>query len=79
MTIKFSGGLGERETPVPIPNTEVKPLSVDGTARATVWESRSIDRDKIRTLLGVKIKFRSKWVGIFFVDKEDIKLLLRED
>jgi hypothetical protein len=39
---KFSGGLGERETPVPIPNTEVKPLSVDGTARATVWESRTL-------------------------------------
>ena len=29
-----------RVTPVPIPNTTVKPLMVDGTARETVWESR---------------------------------------
>ena len=26
-----------RDTPVPIPNTEVKPYNADGTARATVW------------------------------------------
>src|SRR5213076_2543223 len=37
---RFSGGCVERATPVPIPNTEVKPLGADGTARATVWESR---------------------------------------
>src|SRR5437763_6679033 len=37
---EFSGGCVERATPVPIPNTEVKPLGADGTARATVWESR---------------------------------------
>ena len=29
-----------RVTPVPIPNTTVKPLEADGTARETVWESR---------------------------------------
>jgi hypothetical protein len=28
-------------TPGPIPNPEVKPSSADGTARETVWESRS--------------------------------------
>src|SRR5687768_12009505 len=32
---------GERETPLPIPNRAVKPLSADGTWRATSWESRS--------------------------------------
>ena len=37
---RFSGGCVERVTPVPIPNTEVKPLGADGTARATAWESR---------------------------------------
>src|SRR6185295_2185965 len=37
---RFSGGCVERATPVPIPNTEVKPLGADGTARATAWESR---------------------------------------
>ena len=36
-----SGGYCEEETPVPIPNTEVKLLSADGTAPATGWESRS--------------------------------------
>ena len=30
------------ETPVPIPNTEVKRASADGTGRATAWESRSV-------------------------------------
>src|SRR5688572_29285062 len=38
---RVSGGCSERDPPVPIPNTAVKPLSADGTARATVWESRS--------------------------------------
>ena len=28
--------------PDPIPNSEVKPSSVDGTAWETVWESRSL-------------------------------------
>jgi hypothetical protein len=36
-----SGGHGEEETPVPIPNTEVKLLCADGTALETGWESRS--------------------------------------
>lgn len=29
-----------RETPVPIPNTMVKPQTAEGTALETVWESR---------------------------------------
>ena len=33
-----SGGYGEEDTPVPIPNTEVKLLSGDGTAVLTVGE-----------------------------------------
>ena len=37
----FGGHSGE-VPPVPIPNTEVKLSSADGTARATVWESRSL-------------------------------------
>ena len=37
---KFSGGFVERVTPVPIPNTEVKPLRADGTALEAAWESR---------------------------------------
>ena len=41
-TRKSFGGHRERETPGPIPNPEAKPLIVDGTARGTLWESRSL-------------------------------------
>ncbi len=41
MVSKFSGDCVERDTPVPIPNTAVKPLGADGTAPAAAWESRS--------------------------------------
>ena len=35
------GGHSGGVTPDPIPNSEVKPSSADGTARETVWESRT--------------------------------------
>ena len=38
---RISGGNGKRDPPVPIPNTEVKPLRADGTWLATARESRS--------------------------------------
>ena len=51
---KFPGGHRIRVTPVPIPNTEVKPDTADGTACAGVWESRSLPGLFIaRTLTGV--------------------------
>ena len=37
----FPGGYRERAIPVPIPNTEVKPLIADGTAWVAMWESRT--------------------------------------
>jgi hypothetical protein len=40
MTIRVLGDCSEGVPPVPIPNTEVKPFSPDGTACASVWESR---------------------------------------
>src|SRR5436189_3261884 len=39
---KYAGGHRSRVTPVPIPNTEVKPATADGTVWETVWESRSL-------------------------------------
>ena len=39
---RFPGGHRRRVTPVPIPNTEVKPATADGTACVGVWESRSL-------------------------------------
>ena len=41
LTSIMSGDDGERVTPVPIPNTEVKSFSADGTWGATPWESRT--------------------------------------
>jgi hypothetical protein len=40
--IDFWSAFAEGETPVPIPNTAVKPLVVDGTTLATAWESRTV-------------------------------------
>ena len=40
--VHFPGGYCGEETPVPIPNTEVKLSSADGTAWATVWESKTL-------------------------------------
>jgi hypothetical protein len=37
----FPGGNGGGATPVPIPNTVVKPSSADGTA-VFLWESRTL-------------------------------------
>ena len=39
--VSFSGGNGEGVTPVPIPNTAVKPFCADGTWDAGPWESRT--------------------------------------
>ena len=38
------GGDSGGETPVPIPNTEVKPSSADGTSLVTRWESRTLPK-----------------------------------
>src|SRR5690606_18294916 len=40
--LRFSGGHGGGAIPDPIPNSEVKPSCADGTAGATLWESRSL-------------------------------------
>ena len=39
--MRFSGDLSAEATPDPIPNSEVKLCSADGTARETLWESRT--------------------------------------
>ena len=40
-TTSMVGGSSAGDTPVPIPNTAVKPRSADGTAEETRWESTS--------------------------------------
>ena len=39
---KLTGADGDEATPVPIPNTEVKLISVENTWRATAWEDRAV-------------------------------------
>ena len=48
-TRENSGDNGERVPPVPIPNTEVKPFSADGTWLETARESRSLPDSKKKT------------------------------
>ena len=41
-TCGWGGDYSGRETPVPIPNTVVKPSSSDDTAGAALWENRTL-------------------------------------
>ena len=41
-TRDFLGGYSGRVIPDPIPNSVVKPSNVDGTAKVTLWESRTL-------------------------------------
>ena len=40
----YLGGSSAGDTPVPIPNTEVKTCCADGTVWVTAWESRALPR-----------------------------------
>ena len=64
-THKFLGDHGEGETPVPIPNTAVKPFSADGTAWATVWESRTLPRLKFTFAKAEGRKACQRWQAFF--------------
>ena len=46
--IKFLGGHSSEVTPDPIPNSEVKLTSADGTAGEILWESRSPPRFRFK-------------------------------
>ena len=57
---RVPGGITGGATPVPIPNTEVKPSKADDTAAVRQWESR--------TLPGYKRPVRLKSLtGFFFM------------
>ena len=55
----FPGDLSEGATPVPIPNTAVKPFSPDGTSRETAWESR--------TLPGINFEAQDSFLSFSFL------------
>ena len=56
---QFPGDHRRGVTPVPIPNTEVKPSTADGTAWVTAWESRSLP--------GVFSKAAHRKMSVFFL------------
>ena len=59
-----AGGHGGRGTPGPIPNPEVKPASAEGTAGATLWETRAPPAPGARCAgLGAGRRERSTWEG----------------
>ncbi len=66
---KFLGDHGEGVTPVPIPNTEVKPFSADGTAWEAVWESRTLPGLKL-VLAKAGIKSPSEMMGFFVYNRQ---------
>ncbi len=57
---RFPVAHSEGETPLPIPNRAVKPLSADGTWRATSWESRS-PPVLISTRAAISAALRREW------------------
>ena len=61
---EFAGDNGGEATPEPIPNSEVKFPCADGTARATVWESRTLPALNLKAPADCKIS-----PGLFFVLK----------
>ena len=53
--MRLAGDHTQVVTPVPIPNTEVKPDTADGTAWETAWESRSLPNFNV-VLWGVSLR-----------------------
>ena len=69
LEIHFFGGDGKEATPVPIPNTEVKPSKADDTAAVRQWESR--------TLPGYKKTRWSKDQRVFYCLNFDCMRIIR--
>lgn len=57
MKNRFAGVYSDGATPDPIPNSEVKPVSGDGSAVVTLWESSTMPAflfvSPIRKLIGL--------------------------
>ena len=84
MAIRKSGGNDGEATPVPIPNTEVKLSSVDGTWTAGSWESRSppgIDSSIAQSVEHAAVNRRGvgsspTWGAILYILKRNDDLLM---
>ena len=79
------GGDSGGATPVPIPNTEVKPSSADGTAWETLWESKKLPgfifiqkafSFRNAFFVSYMLKFIEKFLNIYYRSKELLKLYI---
>ena len=59
LTNSIVGANGDEDPPVPIPNTEVKLISVENTWRVTAWKDRAVPTQSV-------IHFESRF---FYVSK----------
>ena len=78
---RISGGHSEEVPPVPIPNTEVKLLSVDNTWRATAREDRTLPElsngaDKVNRLCPLTLHNTQKSVHTKSVTNANNKILI---
>ena len=71
-----SGGHSKEVTPVPISNTEVKLLSVDGTAWEAVWESRELPDTKLKSPFSIYLlKGLFAFRDLIFYEKDDFLII----
>ena len=61
-TETICGDNSEEETPVPIPNTEVKLLSADDTWWETAWESKTLPLIYFKNQLSFKLVFFKRYI-----------------
>ena len=67
---KLFGGYSVGVTPVPIPNTEVKPYRADDTAWEAMWESRSPPKFIEKCPLGSRLKGHFVWKKLLTVRRD---------
>ena len=72
----ISGGNDEGVPPVPIPNTEVKPFSADGTWLVTARESRSPPDSKKLCSENYRVFSLSGYIGVWAVTMISLALIM---
>ena len=62
-TFNDTGDNGEGETPVPIPNTAVKPFCAESTELDTTWEGRTLPVTKKERQHSLSLSFCNRHTG----------------
>ena len=83
LKLRLCGYYSKEDTPVPIPNTEVKLFSADGTWWATAWESKTQPRNlffmfKIKNVDMNHVNFISTFfIFAYHMIKLDMKIYIQ--